>query len=304
MVVNTVNFGKDGRLTVPLSALSENALKQLAEKTEYLPEEILQQLSRHPKIRFDIAGHPKTPASVLALMVKELHEDLEEIKKELAKNPCEGDRRLMAERRRDDFRILKDIAKNPASSRKIIRDLMSFPELHLSIAANLGTPTEFLDEIYKYRKNRPAFWREGPYSLYDLCECLAANPHSSDQLLESVLKDVDFNEDHCAASPKDQALQKRVASLIARNPGTPTKLLCAIVGYCHNNDYVVSLAILNPNRSAEMLQKIYEDDSSLPVQALIAMCLETPTNILTELSEHNNPTISRIARETLKNKSQ
>jgi hypothetical protein len=304
MGVNSVNFKEDGRVTVPLFALSENALEQLAEDPENVPEEILQRLSRNRAIRFRIAVNSKTPESILALMVKEIRDDLEDMENKLAKNPCEGDRRLMAERRRDDFRILKDIAKNPASSRKIIRDLMSFPELHLSIAANPGTPTEFLDEIYKYRKNHPAFWREGPYSLYDLCECLAANPHSSDQLLESVLKDVDFNEDHCAASPKDQALQKRVASLIARNPGTPTKLLCAIVGYYHNNDYVVSLAILNPNRSAEMLQKIYEDDSSLPVQALIAMCLETPTNILTELSEHNNPTISRIARETLKSKSQ
>jgi len=298
MGVNAVKFQKDGRLTVPLSALSEDALEQLAKQPEKLPEETLRQLSTHPRIRFQIARNPKTPASMLALMVKEFCDDIENVGKELAKNPVDFVRDSLAERRREDFELLKKIAKNPASSREIIRELMSFPELHLSIANNHDAPKEFLNEIYESCGK----WWKKPYSFNDLITRLAANPHSSDQLLEDILGKVDFDESHLEAFPEDQALKKRVENRIARNLGTPTRLLCKITNYC-GDDHTMSLAILNPNRSAEMLQRIYnKENPDTPVLALIAMCPETPTEILTELSEHENPTIRRVASETLKNK--
>lgn len=289
MVDGTIICKDDGRVEVPVWALSQKNKEKLVEHPEDVPENVLMELikdidsdsywlKRLPReneqctLLWLLASNEKTPINVLNYILEKYGETSWVIEGLTKKAPEE---------------ILWKIWERIG--------VRNFPDL----VSNKNTPLKMLQDIFS-ATNHWMIHQEIQECAQRAKELILIHPNSSVELIQEVFKDYSFRVDHHAEERrviKQKEYRAGVVNSMIRAPSTPREILGELVNERPVN---LSLLALHHNCDSGLIKQMHEcAEGSRVLKAIIAAHPKTPKQILEEISKDND-VVGQIARNSIK----
>ena len=221
--------------------------------------------------------------------------------------------------------ILNAAARNPATPVSTLERLsrqQKSDNLRADVALNPSTPASILERLAKdevlvrehvaYHPNTPASVLEELSRDDELCVRMgvALNPSTPAKVLGQMagLKTVPFGGIYRGSQPLPEKDDELVRAHLGRNPNTPVKALEQLS--LERSDIIREGLIKNPSTPAKVLERLSVDENYDPsrkaeywndkhILEILAERHDAPAGVLDQLRRHENPRVSKAAKENL-----